>query len=212
MELMVVILIITVLSTGVYQILRLLFKNFSFAETKLGVLQTVRLAMSRMRYDLREAVEKPAVVTDDDFLMLKIPLINNRVSAFAFNREERVFYTYATPDGEVQDFNATIDLSDMRPYSFSDGQILDFDVSLSYGDSDSFVNSELLYNSKIWVKVTMKVLYTENYEDLTQAQKDSLTISLETGETSSGERDARIREFSMLVVPRTSNWLLHSTQ
>ena len=92
----------------------------------------------------------------------------------------------------------------MRPFLFNDGQILEFKYDNSYRDSKSFVESELTLNAKVWFKVSMKILYTEKYDQLSDAEKAAILDA--------PDDDPRIKSFFMVITPRKVNWLLQATQ
>ena len=87
---------------------------------------------------------------------------------------------------------------------FSDGQILNFEYDSSYRDSNAFVESELALNSKVWFKVSMKILYTEKFDRLAEDEKAKILAD--------PDADPRVKSFFMMITPRKVNWLLQATQ
>jgi hypothetical protein len=73
-----------------------------------------------------------------------------------------------------------------------------------YRDSNAFVQSELSLNSKVWFKVSMKILYTEKFDRLSDEEKEKI---LEDPDS-----DPRVKSFFMMITPRKVNWLLQATQ
>jgi hypothetical protein len=66
------------------------------------------------------------------------------------------------------------------------------------------VQSELSLNSKVWFKVSMKILYTEKFDRLSDEEKEKI---LEDPDS-----DPRVKSFFMMITPRKVNWLLQATQ
>ena len=188
--------IFVLLSGSIYQIFRSVSQSFKHSQAKLDILQTTRIIMAGLRNELRNAVDKPQEVND----RLNVPVAADRVIQYYFDKETRRLYrgmkaTLADADPDV---------SEMRPFMFNDGQILDFAYDFSYGDSNSFVESELTLNAKIWCKVSMKILYSDKFDQLTE--EDKLKI------LENPDEDPRVKNFFMVISPRKVNWLLQVTQ
>ncbi|GAB4274039.1 MAG: hypothetical protein Kow0029_14130 [Candidatus Rifleibacteriota bacterium] len=187
---------ILLLSGSMFQLLRTITKTFSHSQNKLDILQTTRIIMSGIRNELRNASEKPQVFND----RLNIPLSPTETVQYYFDRETRRLYR-----GKKSGINdPDPDVSQMRPFLFNDGQILTFDYDSSYRDSNAFVESELALNSKVWFKVSMKILYTEKFDKLTDAEKEAILKK--------PDDDPRVKAFFMVITPRKVNWLLQATQ
>jgi hypothetical protein len=152
--------------------------------------------MSGVRNELRNAAEKPQVFNG----RLNIPLTATYTIQYYFEEDTRRFYR--GKKGSINDPDP--DVSSMRPFMFNDGQILAFDYDSSYRDSDAFVASELTLNSKVWFKVSMKILYTEKFARLSESEKKKI---LEDPDS-----DPRVKSFFMMITPRKVNWLLQATQ
>lgn len=187
---------ILLLSGSMFQLLRTITKTFSHSQNKLDILQTTRIIMSGVRNELRNAVEKPQVFNG----RLNIPLSPTETVQYYFEEDTRRLYrgkkaSMTDPDPDV---------SDMRPFLFNDGQILAFDYDSSYRDSNAFVQSELALNSKIWFKVSMKILYTEKFAKLSDKDKEEVLKD--------PDADPRVKSFFMMITPRKVNWLLQATQ
>jgi len=195
LELLVSIGMIVLLSGTIYKVLRSVHKTFSHARNKLDILQTTRVIMSGIRNELRNAIEKPQVING----RLNIPLELDRTVQYYFDDDRRLFRVVK---GEIN--AADPDVSEMHPFMFDDGQILEFAYDSSYKDSDAFVESELTLNSKVWFKVSMRILYTEKFNQLSAKEKEELLKI--------GGKDPRVRSFFMMITPRKVNWLLQATQ
>jgi len=184
------------LSTSLYQILRMVRTSFTHSRNKLDILQTTRIIMTGIRNELRNAHDKPVVYDD----MLNIPLSTTETVVYFFNEETRRLYR--GKKGAVSEQNP--DPSEMRPFLFNDGQILNFEYDSSYRDSNAFVESELALNSVVWFKVSMKILYTEKFDRLSEDDKASILAN--------PDEDPRVKSFFMMITPRKVNWLLQATQ
>lgn len=187
---------VLLLSGSMFQLLRTAIKTFSHSQNKLDILQTTRIIMTGIRNELRNAAEKPQVFND----RLNIPLSATETSQYFFDSETRRLFR--GKKGGINDPDP--DVSTMRPFLFNDGQILSFDYDSSYRDSNAFVQSELSLNSKVWFKVSMKILYTEKFAKLSEAEKEKI---LEDPDS-----DPRVKSFFMVITPRRVNWLLQATQ
>lgn len=195
-ELIFVVGMVLLLSGSVFQLLRSITKNFRHSQNKLDILQTTRIIMTGIRNELRNAAEKPQVFNG----RLNIPLSKTETVQYYFNEETRRLFR-----GKKESINAPDpDVEDMRPFLFDDGQILAFDYDSSYRDSNAFVQSELSLNSKVWFKVSMKILYTEKFDRLSDEEKEKI---LEDPDS-----DPRVKSFFMMITPRKVNWLLQATQ
>lgn len=195
-ELVFVVGMVLLLSGSVFQLLRSITKNFRHSQNKLDILQTTRIIMTGIRNELRNAAEKPQVFNG----RLNIPLSKTETVQYYFNDETRRLFR-----GKKENLNAPDpDVEDMRPFLFDDGQILAFDYDSSYRDSNAFVQSELSLNSKVWFKVSMKILYTEKFARLSEEEKEKI---LEDPDS-----DPRVKSFFMMITPRKVNWLLQATQ
>lgn len=187
---------ILLLSGSMFQLMRTITKTFSHSQNKLDILQTTRIIMSGIRNELRNAAEKPQVFNG----RLNIPLSSTETVQYYFNEETRRLYR-----GKKTGINdPDPDVSSMRPFLFNDGQILAFEYDSSYRDSNAFVESELALNSKVWFKVSMKILYTEKFAQLSQADKSEILKN--------PDADPRVKAFFMMITPRKVNWLLQATQ
>lgn len=184
------------LSTSLYQILRMVRTSFTHSRNKLDILQTTRIIMSGVRNELRNAHEKPLVYDD----MLNIPVSATETIVYFFDSDTRRLYR--GKKGGLHEQNPSV--SDMRPFMFSDGQILNFEYDSSYRDSNAFVESELALNSKVWFKVSMKILYTEKFDRLAEDEKAKILAD--------PDADPRVKSFFMMITPRKVNWLLQATQ
>lgn len=198
-EILVAIAIFSTLSIAIYQIIRTMQKNYTFTQNKLDVLQATRIIMSGVRNELRNAADKPQVYND----RLYIPVSDNQIIIYYFDEEKKRLYRGYKENMKDQD----PDVSEMRPFLFNDGQILRFEYDLSYRDSNSFVESEMTLNAKVWCKVSMKVLYSIKSEKLDDEEKAKIMASLDTEKP-----DERVKSFSMTITPRKVNWQLQSTQ
>ncbi|HNS08331.1 MAG TPA: type II secretion system protein [Candidatus Ozemobacteraceae bacterium] len=184
------------LSVSMYQIMRAVRTTFTHSQNKLDILQTTRIIMSGIRNELRNASDKPQVFND----RLNIPVSPTETVQYYFNPETRRLYR-----GKKAGINdPDPGVSDMRPFMFNDGQILSFEYDSSYRDSNAFVESELALNSKVWFKVSMKILYSEKFDKLTEADKQKILDK--------PDDDPRVKSFFMVITPRKVNWLLQATQ
>ena len=188
--------VFVLLSVSIYQIFSSVNKSFKHSQNKLDILQTTRIIMAGLRNELRNAVDKPQEIND----RLNVPVAADRVILYYFDKETRRLYRGMK--ASVAD--ADPDISEMRPFMFNDGQILDFTYDFSYGDSNSFVESELTLNAKIWCKVSMKILYSEKFEQLSEEDKVKILEK--------PDEDPRVKNFFMVISPRKVNWLLQVTQ
>lgn len=188
--------VFVLLSVSVYQIFSSVNKSFKHSQNKLDILQTTRIIMAGLRNELRNAVDKPQEVND----RLNVPVAADRVMQYYFDKESHRLYRGM----KTSLADADPDVSEMRPFMFNDGQILDFTYDFSYGDSNSFVESELTLNAKIWCKVTMKILYSEKFEQLSEEDKVKILEK--------PDDDPRVKNFFMVISPRKVNWLLQVTQ
>ncbi len=183
------------LSTSLYQILRMVRTSFTHSRNKLDILQTTRIIMSGIRNELRNADNKPL----GDGTFLRIPISPTEEVLYHFDKDNLRLYRgkklVAEPDPAPKE---------LRPFLFSDGQILDFDYTSSYRDSNAFVESELALNSKVWFKVSMKILYTEKLDRLSEDEKAKVIAN--------PDEDPRVKSFFMMITPRKVNWLLQATQ
>ncbi len=198
-ELLFVVGMIMLMSGAIYQILRNVQKSFMHARNKLDILQTTRIIMSGIRNELRNAVDKPEASLQDDANIMNIPLSSKETVVYHFDKTARRLYR--GKKGNIKESDP--DISDMRPFMFDDGQILKFEFDNSYRNSDSFVESELSLNSKVWFKVSMTILYTEKFVTLSEAEKQKIL---------NDPTDPRVKQFFMMITPRRVNWLLQATQ
>jgi len=184
------------LSTSLYQILRMVRTSFTQSRNRLDILQTTRIIMSGIRNELRNAHDKPVVYED----ILQIPLSPTETVLYHFDPETRRLAR--DKKGALSEPNPHP--SQMRPFLFNDGQILEFTYDSSYRDSNAFVESELALNSKVWFKVSMKILYTEKFDRLAEDEKAKIIEN--------PDEDPRVKSFFMMITPRKVNWLLQATQ
>lgn len=200
-ELIFVVGIILLLSGSVFQLLRTIRKTFTHSQNKLDILQTTRIIMSGIRNELRNAAIKPEAYEDEQGRSrLNIPLSDTEIIHYCFDKSTRRLFRGKKAHLRAED----PDLSEMRPFLFNDGQILAFDYDSSYRDSNAFVESELTLNSKVWFKVSMKILYTEKFNKLTAKDKEEILKN--------PDADPRVKSFFMMITPRKVNWLLQATQ
>lgn len=198
-ELLFVMGMILLLSGTIYEILRNVQKSFMHARNKLDILQTTRIIMSGVRNELRNAIDKPEASLQDNANILNIPITSTRTMVYHFDKATKRLYR-----GEKKNMRESDpDIADMHPFMFADGQILKFEFDNSYRNSDSFVESELSLNSKVWFKVSMTILYTEKYATLSDAEKQKIMTD---------PNDPRVKQFFMMITPRRVNWLLQATQ
>jgi hypothetical protein len=186
--------IIVLLSGTLYQVMRMVQRTFMHSRTKLDILQTTRIIMSSLRNELRNAVEKPQVING----RLNIPIKVDETIQYFFDQHRRLF---RGRKGGINDPDP--DVSEMRPFMFDDGQILKFEFDSSYRDSNAFVESELTLNSKVWFKVSMTILYTEKFRNMSESEKQKILAD---------PTDPRVKSFFMMITPRKVNWLLQATQ
>ena len=203
-ELLVVISIMVLLSATLFQIMRSIGSSFSHARNRLDILMTTRIILSGVRNDLRNAIDKPQAQVNDAQHILYVPLRDaltnkDKVSIYLFDENSRRLYRGQKPEMSSPD----PDLSQFRGFMFDDGQILKFEFDSSYRDADAFAESELSLDSKVWFKVTMKILYTEKYKSLTESERESIAQD---------PNDPRVKTFFMMITPRRVNWLLQATQ
>ncbi|MBF0546852.1 MAG: prepilin-type N-terminal cleavage/methylation domain-containing protein [Candidatus Riflebacteria bacterium] len=196
-ELLVAMSVIVLLSTAIYSVLRSVRMSFTQARNKLDILQTTRLIMAGIRNELRNATAKPEVTEGK----LHIPFFKEKpiVSIYFFDENTRRLYRGEKPEMSSPD----PDPADLKPFLFDDGQILKFEYDTSYRDANAFAESELMLNSKVWVKVSMKVLYSEKFKALSDEDKAKIM---------SDPNDPRVKDFFMMITPRRVNWLLQATQ
>lgn len=195
-ELMFALSLFVLLSASLYQILRSVRTSFTHSQNKLDILQATRIIMSGIRNELRNAIDKPQVFND----RLNIPVEPNKTIQYYFDEDHKRLYR--GQKGAINE--ADPDVSSMRQFLFDDGQILDFDYDSSYRDSNSFVISELALNSKVWFKVSMKILYSEKFEKLSDADRNAIMQDPDS--------DPRVKSFFMMITPRKVNWLLQASQ
>ncbi|HOY68812.1 MAG TPA: type II secretion system protein [Candidatus Ozemobacteraceae bacterium] len=198
-ELLVVMAMILLLSGTLYQILRNVQKSFTHARNKLDILQTTRIIMSGIRNELRNAIDKPEASLLDNANIMNIPLSKTETIVYHFDKATRRLFR--GKKGNIREPDP--DPADMRPFMFDDGQILKFEFDNSYRNSDSFVESELALNSKVWFKVSMTILYTDKFALLSEAEKQKIL---------NDPTDPRVKNFFMMITPRRVNWLLQATQ
>lgn len=189
--------IFVLLSGSIYQIFKAVNQSFAQSQNKLDILQTTRIIMTGLRNELRNASGKP-VLTDG---MLNIPVTAEKTVVYYYDQENRRIYK--GEKGNPEDPNP--DISDMKQFMFDDGQILLFEFESSYDeDNNSFVESELTLNSKIWCKITMKILYSKKFKELSEEDKAKILAN--------PDDDDRVKTIFMVITPRKLNWLLQSTQ
>ena len=195
-ELIIVMGIMVLLTGSIYQIFRSVSKSFSQSQNKLDILQTTRIIMSGLRNELRNAVDKPQTFNG----RLNIPLSATRTVQYYYDENSRRIYK-----GEKASINdPDPDISEMKTFLFDDGQILAFDFDFSYRDSNSFVESELTLNARVWCKVSMKILYSQKFNQLSEEDKAAILAK--------PDDDPRVKSFFMVITPRKVNWLLQATQ
>lgn len=188
--------IFVLLSGSVYQLFKSVNMSFMHSQNKLDILQTTRIIMSGIRNELRNAADKPQVFND----RLNIPLSATETVQYYYEEETRRLFR--GKKGNIND--ADPDPSEMRQFMFNDGQILAFNYDSSYRDSNAFVESELTLNSKVWFKVSMKILYSEKFDALTEEDKAAILAN--------PDDDPRVKTFFMVITPRKVNWVLQATQ
>ncbi|MBF0498521.1 MAG: prepilin-type N-terminal cleavage/methylation domain-containing protein [Candidatus Riflebacteria bacterium] len=197
-ELLVSVSLMVVLSTAIYTVLTAVRKSYVQAGNKLDILQTTRIIMAGLRNELRNATAKPEITEGK----LHIPYLKGnktQVAIYYFDEPTRRLFR-----GEKSEMSQPDpDVKEMRPFMLDDGQILKFEYDTSYRDANAFAESELMLNSKVWVKVTMKILYTEKFKTLSEAEKKKILED---------PNDPRVKSFFMMITPRRMNWLLQATQ
>lgn len=189
--------IFVLLSGSVYQLFKSVNMSFMHSQNKLDILQTTRIIMSGIRNELRNAADKPQVHNN----RLNIPLSATETVQYYYEEETRRLFRGKKGNIFV---DADPDPSEMRQFMFNDGQILAFDYDSSYRDSNAFVESELTLNSKVWFKVSMKILYSEKFDALTEEDKAAILAN--------PDDDPRVKTFFMVITPRKVNWVLQATQ
>lgn len=202
-ELLVVLSVMIFLATALYRIMNMAGKSFMHARNKLDILLTTRIIMASIRNDLRNAIDKPESKTVDKRNVLYIPVKDkydkDKIIIYLFDEEKRRLFKGEKTDRDAPD----PELSTFHSFLFDDGQILKFDLDSSYRDADSFAESELSLDTKVWYKVTMKILFTEKYKSLSDADRQKIA---------SDPNDPRVKTFIMMITPRRINWLLQGTQ
>ncbi|HNW33613.1 MAG TPA: hypothetical protein PKM25_01675 [Candidatus Ozemobacteraceae bacterium] len=198
-ELLFVMGMILLLSGTMYEILRNVQKTFTHSRNKLDILQTTRIIMSGIRNELRNAIDKPEASLLDNANIMNIPVRSDETIVYHFDKKTRRLYR--GKKGNMREGDP--DIGDMRPFMFDDGQILKFEFDNSYRNSDSFVESELALNSKVWFKVSMTILFTEKFASLSDTEKQKIM---------NDPNDPRVKQFFMMITPRRVNWLLQATQ
>ncbi len=192
---------ILLLSGSMFQLLRTINKTFTHSQNKLDILQTTRIIMSGIRNELRNASIKPETYEDEQGRSrLNIPLSDTEIIHYCFDKASRRLFRGKKAHLRAEDPG----LSELRPFLFNDGQILAFEYDSSYRDSNAFVESELALNSKVWFKVSMKILYTEKFDKLNAKDKEEILKN--------PDADPRVKSFFMMITPRKVNWLLQATQ
>ncbi len=194
-EILFVMSIITLLTTTIYQVLKSVNLSYVHARNKLDILQTTRLIMAGLRNELRNAIDKPQLLNGQ----LNIPVAKDKTVVYYFDEKTRRLFKGEKPDTNPD----PLDPGDMKLFMFDDGQIMGFEYDSSYRDANAFAESELALNSKVWCKVTMRILYTEKFKDLSEKEKEKI---LNTPD------DPRVKSFFMMISPRRINWLLQATQ
>lgn len=194
-EILFVMSIVTLLTSTIFQVLKSVNMSYTHARNKLDILQTTRLIMAGLRNELRNAIEKPQLLNGQ----LNIPVAKDKTVVYFFDAKTRRLYKGEKPDTNPD----PLDPADMKLFMFDDGQIMGFDYDSSYRDANAFAESELALNSKVWCKVTMRILYTEKFKELSDADKDKILKNPD---------DPRVKAFFMMISPRRINWLLQATQ
>lgn len=188
--------IFALLSGSLYQVLKSIRVSFMHSQNKLDILQTTRIIMSGIRNELRNASDKPQVFNG----RLNIPLGPDETAQYFFEDETRRLYRGRK--GGINEPDP--DISELRPFLFDDGQILEFEFDSSYRDSNAWVESEMSLNTVVWFKVSMKILYTEKFDQLDEEEKVAVLAE--------PDDDPRVKSFFMTITPRHVNWLLQATQ
>ena len=202
-ELLVVLAMMVLLSTAMYRMMSSIGKTFKHARDKLDILMTTRIILSGIRNDLRNAVDKPQAQVIDKRSYLYIPIKDDdnkdKVIIYLFDEEKRKLHRgFKAEMSEVDP-----DPEALHQYQIDDGQIIKFDFDSSYRDADSFAESELTLDSKVWFKVTMKILYSEKFDRLKEEDRAKIIQD---------PNDPRVKTFMMMITPRRVNWLLQATQ
>ncbi len=197
-ELIVVVGIISLLSAAIYSILYSIRRSFKQSQDKMDILQTTRIIMAKLRTELRNAYDKPQVIND----RLYIQVEPDKTWVYYFDKAAHRLYMHRN-EGKAEELQREPAVGEMRPYAFDDGQILKFDFDSSYRDSNAFAESELTLNSKVWFKVTMRILYSDKFKQLKEEDKAKILTD---------ENDPRVKTFFMMITPRKVNWLLQGTQ
>lgn len=193
-ELIVAMSLIVMLSGTLYMVMRHVMKVFDRSRTKLDILQTTRIIMSGIRNELRNAADKPQFIND----RINIPMSPTETIQYYFDDTRRL---YRGRKGGINDPDPPV--SALRPFLFDDGQILKFEFDSSYRDSSAFVESELALNSKVWAKISMTILYSDKFKQLSETDKRTILED---------PNDPRVKTFFMMITPRKVNWLLQATQ
>lgn len=188
--------IFVLLSGSVYQIFKSFNQSFLHSQNKLDILQTTRIIMSGLRNELRNAAAKPELRNG----MLNIPMSATKTMVYFYDQESRRMYR--GEKGAIDEPEP--DISEMKQFLFDDGQILSFEYDFSYRDANSFVESELTLNAQVWVKVTMKILYSEKFNKLSEEDKAKILEN--------PDDDPRVKTLFMVITPRKVNWVLQATQ
>lgn len=188
--------IFVLLSGAVYSIFKSVSQSFAHSQNKLDILQTTRIIMTGLRNELRNAADKPQVVND----RLNIPVSEDRTIIYYYDEATRRIFK--GEKGALSDPDP--DISEMKQFMFDDGQILSFDYDSSYKDSNAFVESELTLNTKVWFKVSMKILYSEKFNKLSEEDKAKILAN--------PDDDPRVKSFFMTITPRRVNWILQASQ
>lgn len=189
--------IVLLLSASLFQITRTINKTFIHSRNKLDILQATRIVMTGLRNELRNAYDKPQIFPEGPEARLNIPVTPTETIQYFF--DTKTMQLSRGKKGGINEPNG-----DLRPFMFDDGQILAFEYDSSYRDSKAFVESELSLNSKVWFKVSMKILYTAKFKTLKQEEKDKILAN--------PDADPRVKSFFMMITPRRVNWLLQATQ
>lgn len=188
--------IFVLLSGSVYQIFKSFNQSFLHSQNKLDILQTTRIIMSGLRNELRNAAAKPELRNG----MLNIPMSATKTMVYFYDEETRRMYR--GEKGAIDEPDP--DVSEMKQFLFDDGQILSFEYDFSYRDANAFVESELTLNAQVWVKVTMKILYSEKFNKLSEEDKAKILEN--------PDDDPRVKTIFMVITPRKVNWVLQATQ
>ncbi len=188
--------IFVLLSGSVYQIFKSFNQSFLHSQNKLDILQTTRIIMSGLRNELRNAAAKPELRNG----MLNIPMSATKTMVYFYDEETRRMYR--GEKGAIDEPDP--DVSEMKQFLFDDGQILSFEYDFSYRDANAFVESELTLNAQVWVKVSMKILYSEKFNKLSEEDKAKILEN--------PDDDPRVKTIFMVITPRKVNWVLQATQ